>query len=496
MTDPVPTSSATAPLERRIRLGVLLVLAVALLAAGLQIVDYGFIPPDDALRHAASAVAERPYQEVIRYDDDLAAVDTTPGWHAVLGALHDWVGLDRFALVSFSVLFLFAVFTVSPLFLLRRPEAWAATLLLAVVVNPGYPVRLALGRPFLLSSAAVIFFVIAWERLVDDPRSRTGLLLCFGAAVVTAWLHSSWFLLYAVPLAALLTGRRRATASLFGAITAGIGVGALLTLQPVTHLVYNILHVGHTIGAVPKVYRVTELQPFYGASGYVAVALLTLLAVLTLPELRAFSLRHAGVATLATAWVLGFSAVRFWTDIGLPALLAVVALVLDRVLVSRQAPTSLGRAAIVLGLGAALYLSISANHVRRWEGSPLPPLASVEQVPGGAASWLPGEGGVVYSPDQRVFYAMYLLWPDGDWTYTLGPERAVMPEEDLAVMLDFLERGTWDALQPWVDRMRPEDRLIVNSAGRVPPAFEGTESQGLSDGIVIVRPAVGPPAGG
>jgi len=478
--------------ERRWRIATILVVSVALLAAGMRIVDYGFIPPDDALRHAASVVADRPYTEVLLYDDGVGAVDTTPGWHAVLGALHRFVGFDRFALVSFGVFSLFAVFTITPLFLLRRPEAWGAALLLAIVANPGLPIRLALGRPFLLSSAAVVVFVIAWERLVEDPRSRSGLVLCFGTAAITTWLHSTWFLLYAVPLAALLTGRRRATASLFGAVTAGILAGALLTLQPLTHLSYNVVHVVQTIGAVPSQLRVSELQPFTGASNYVAVAALALLLVAALPELRTLSLRHAGVATVATGWVLGFSASRFWTDIGLPALIAMVALILDRVLSTRLAVRSGGRALVVLGLAAALFWSISANHGRRWESSPLPPLASIAAAPGGEEAWLPGEGGIVYTPDQRVFYAMYLLWPDGGWNYALGLERAVMRRADLEVLLAFLETGAWAALQPWVDRMRPEDRMILNLGGRAPPDFDGVEALPLAYGHVVLRRARGP----
>jgi hypothetical protein len=495
MTDEVTPGPAEDGRQRSIRLGVILVLAFALLAAGLRIVDYGFVPPDDALRHAASVVADRPYTDVILYDDDMAAVDTTPGWHALLGALNEFGGLDRFALVSFSVFFLFSVFTLSPLFLLRRPEAWAAVLLLAIVVNPGYPVRLALGRPFILSSAAVLYFVLAWDRLVEDPRSRSGLLLCFAAAAVTAWLHSSWFLLYAVPLAALLTGKSRATAALFASVTAGILVGAVLTLQPWTHLTYNVLHVAHTVGAVPPAYRVSELQPFIGDWGYVTFAVVALLAGATLTELRGFTLRHAGVMTVATAWVLGFSANRFWSDLGLAALLATLALCMDRILVARQRWDAAERALLVVGLAAALYLSISANHGGRWEGSPLPPMASLEYAPGGPDAWLPGEGGVVYSPDQRVFYAMYMLWPNGGWNYALGPERAVMRQQDLDVMLDFLERGSWDALRPWVEGLRPEDRLIVNSTGRAPPIFEGTESQPLAGGLIILRRAA-PATGG
>lgn len=484
---PTPESD----LERRLRLAVLLVVVVSLLAAALAIVDHAFIPPDDALRHAASAVSDRPYHEVVLFDDAVPAEDSTPGWHALLRTLHRVAGLDRFALVSVSVVFFFAVFTLTPLFLLRRPEAWAIVLLLAIVANPGWPVRLALGRPFLLSSAAVLVFVLAWQRLVDDPRSRSGLALCLAAAAVTTWIHSTWFLLLAAPMAAFVTGHRRAALSLLGAVAAGIAVGAILTLQPVTHLTYNVIHVWKTMGTTPAPFRVSELQPFTGDGTYVAGALMLLLAWAALPELKAASLRHVGVTLALAGWVLAFSASRFWTDIGLPALLALSALLVQRILEARLPARAPARAVLVVAVALALHLSITANHGRRWESSPLPRIAWLSESPEGD-SWLPGEGGIVYSPEMRVFYSMYLVWPDAPWRYVLGPEQGIMPREHLAVLHDFEETGTWDALQPWVDALRPEDRLIVDAAGRPLPEYPGTEVQPMPHGLAIVRVA-GPP---
>ncbi len=478
-------------LDRRLRLAVLLLACVALLAAGLKIVDYAFIPPDDALRHAATAASDNPYYEVVLFDEAVPAEDSTPGWHAVLRALHRYVGVDRFGLVSFGVLFFFAVFTVTPLFLLRRPEAWAAVLLLAVVINPGYPLRLALGRPFMLSSTAVLIFVLVWQRLVDDPRSRSALILCVAAATVGTWLHSTWFLLYAAPLAALVTGRWKAASAMLGAVTVGVLLGAGLTLQPLTHLSYNVVHVWKTMGTTDAVFRVSELRPFTGDGPFVAFSLVLLLAWATLPELKSFTLRHVGVVTILGGWVLAFSASRFWTDLGLPALLATAALLLQRVLEARMPTRAPSRAVFVGAVVVALYLSISANHGRRWESSPLPRIAWLMENPEEAEPWLPGDGGIIYSAEMRVFYSMYLIYPDRPWRYILGPEQGIMPREDLAILHDIKDRGSWDTYQPWVDKLRPEDRLIVDAAGQAPPEFEGMDVLPLPLGFAIVRPSTG-----
>lgn len=474
--------------DRQLRLVVLLVLLISLTAAVLRIVDYGFVPPDDALRHAATAVGDRPYHEVLLFDEAVPAEDSTPGWHAVLTAIHDVTGFDQFALVSFSIVFFFLVFTVTPLFLMRRPEAWAIALLMAIVANPGLSFRLALGRPFLLSATAVIVFVLVWQRLVDDPRSRSALLICVLAATVTTWLHSTWFLLYAAPLAALVTGHRRAALSLLGAVTVGVVVGAMLTLQPLSHLSYNVVHVFKTMGSTPGHMRVSELQPSQGEAAYVGWGAILLLAWATLPELRSMALRHAGVTTALAGWVLAFVATRFWSDIGLPAFLALTALLLERVLQARLPTRAPARVIVVGAVAAALFLSNSSNLSRRWESSPLPRVIRLADEAEGA-EWLPGDGGVVYSTDMRVFYSMYLIWPDAPWDYVLGLEQGIMPREHLAVLHEFEESGRWDTLQPWVDLLRPEDRLIVDAEGRAPPSWEGTESHALPYGLVVVRSA-------
>lgn len=486
-------AAAESDLDRRLRLAVLLVLLIALMAAVLKIIDYGFVPPDDALRHAATAVGDRPYHEVLLFDEAIPAEDSTPGWHAVLRTVHRVTGFDQYALVSLSIVFFFGVFTITPLFLLKRPEAWGIVLMLAIVANPGMAYRLALGRPFLLSATAVMVFVLIWQRLVDDPRSRPALLACVAVAMITTWLHSTWFLVYAAPFAAVVTGHRRAALAMLGAVTAGVLLGAALTLQPWSHLTYNVLHVFKTMGTTPGHLRVSELQPSYGEASYVVWMAILMLGWATLPELRALTLRHAGVTTALAGWVLAFTANRFWSDIGLPALLALTALLLERVLQARLPARSGTRGVLVAAVAAALFLSITSNLVRRWESSPLPQVIRLADDEVGE-EWLPGDGGIVYSTEMRIFYSMYLIWPDAGWNYVLGLEQGIMPRDDLAVLHDFKETGSWDSLQPWVDALRPEDRIIVSAEGRDLPEWEGTISEELPYRVVVVRRAEGQPA--
>lgn len=488
-------------LERRARPLAILLLGGALFFAGLRIVEFAFIPPDDSLRHAATGVSGRPYTEVIVFDAEIPPVDSTPGWHRVLRTVHRVVGLDQYGLIGFSVLSLFVAFTASGLFLVRRPEAWAAVLLLAIVVDPGHPVRLSLGRPFMLTSLATVVFVLAWDAIVsrERERERGALLACLAAAAVTTWLHSTWFLLLAVPGAALLTREWRATARLSAAVGAGVLVGAILTLQPVAHLSYPIIHTWKTMGAVPAEFRVSELRPFTGSSTWVLIFLGLAVARAALPDLSGFRLRHPAFLTAAACWILAFTASRFWIDIGLPALMAGLALALHRVLEARLPAGSAERWIVVGGVAASLYLGISANHGRRWESSPLQRVVWLQENPEEAEDWLPDPGGILYSADMGAFFTLFFTYPEGDWRYILGPEQALMPREDLEILHGIADRSNWDAFLPWVEKLRPEDRLFVTvPSGADRPEWEGVEIFDIPRSFSIVRtvrPGSAAPAG-
>lgn len=475
-------------LELRSRPIMILILGGALAMAALRIVDYAFMPPDDALRHAATAVSGRSYVDVLVFDEAIPRVDSTPGWHRLLRAVLHVPGMDKYGLVSFSVFTLFLAFTLSGLLLLHRPEAWAGALLLAVVLDPGHAMRLALGRPFMLISMATVVFVLSWDRLVRNHRDSRAIMGCVVAATIATWLHSTWFLLLAVPLAAVFSGALRPLATLTAAVVLGVVLGATLTLQPFEHLTYPLIHTWRTLGATPAPFRVTELRPFSGASGWVLIALTLLTARFSMAELRSIRLRHPAFLTAAFAWVLGFTAARFWVDIGLPALLAGVALIIQRLLDVHVPRRSVGRWVITISVALSLYLAITANHGRRWESSPLRSVVYFTEHPDQVAEWLPEPGGVLYCIDMTVFYTMYFTYPDGAWKYVLGLEQAIMPREDLEILHGIVDRQNWDAFEPWFRKLRPQDRLFVTiPPGAERPAWEGVEVFDVPRSYSIIR---------
>src|SRR3974390_3426064 len=144
-------------LERYVPLVVaVLALAVIMLSA-MKIMSYGFLPIDDALRHAAKAVCGKPWDQIMVMRPGFA-IDHNYGWHQILGMLHRTFGWGPDVLVTFSVSSLLILFCAAPLPWLRRPEAWLIVLL-------GFSLtrsleRMALGRPFILTAAVLLVILM------------------------------------------------------------------------------------------------------------------------------------------------------------------------------------------------------------------------------------------------------------------------------------------------------------------------------------------------
>ena len=66
-------------LGRYVPPAVWLVTVVVLILVPLKIIGYGFLPPDDALRHAAKAVSGKAWQDILVMRSDFA-IDPSPGW--------------------------------------------------------------------------------------------------------------------------------------------------------------------------------------------------------------------------------------------------------------------------------------------------------------------------------------------------------------------------------------------------------------------------------
>jgi len=157
---------------------------------------------------------------------------------------------------------------------------------------------------------------------------------------------------------------------------------------------------------------------------------------------------------------LGFFSKRFWIDWGMPAIAVWMALEFDGFIGSKVDILSLRRVGLTFLLGAVAYLFLTTDADSRWSGCRSLDYLSAEDPE--QKPWLPGPGGIVYSDDMTVFYQMFYKNPHADWRYILGYEPGLMPPEDLAIYRN-IQRNfhTCKSFEPWVRKMKPEDRLVL-----------------------------------
>lgn len=468
------TSGAVIPQPARPLQPARLLAAAFLAFLPLKVMSLGYVPPDDALRHAAKAVSGRPWSEILVLRPGITE-DQHPGWHAILGAVHRFGGADAFDLVFFSVVVLFTAFVVVPLFLLRRPEPWLLSLLVLTVFDPSTMARLMLGRPFLVSAAYVAVFALVWPRLAEARAPAGTLGLVFAATTLSSWVHGSWYLLALPVIASALARQWRVCARLAAATGAGVLAGAILAGHPLRFLFQAVYHGYLALGAPePSITLVSEFQPFDGKPLVVGA----LLAVLVWRRGRREGLprldRDPAFALVVVGWVLGYAAIRFYSDWAVPALLAFLAREIEHEVVGSPELRGLPPVGPVLALGVVLVFAIGSDAGGRWTAGN--DRAYVVATNPEHAPCLPDPGGILYSTDMVFFYRTFFRNPEGRWRYILGFEPTLMPPEDLAVFREIRSsRGATDAYRPWLAKMRPQDRLWIRQAGNVPPPVPGLE---------------------
>jgi len=111
-------------MKRYIPLAVWIVVVSTLIFIPLKINSYGFLPGDDAMRHAAKTISGKTWQQILIMRSDFQ-IDPSPGWQAVLARVHQGFGCDTEQLVIFSVVALMSLVLLCALPWFRRPEAWA-----------------------------------------------------------------------------------------------------------------------------------------------------------------------------------------------------------------------------------------------------------------------------------------------------------------------------------------------------------------------------------
>ena len=472
------------PFRRWVPLAVRVVVILVILAIPLRIVHYGFLPRDDALREAAKAVSGKPWPEILVLHP-FYSVDHEYGWHRFLRVVFLWSHCSARTLVALSVVALFAAAGGAALPWLKRPEAWLIALIAAALATD-LPLRFSLGRPYLLTVAGLLTILFRWQAQAAPPTWRTGLWMT-GIIAVCIFAHGVWYL-WLLPVAAFfLAAQFRWGLVLAAAWAGGSILGASLTGHPL-----QAYYVAVQMAWRPFALHATEatltneLQPSPGeVLGLVILG--GLLVLRQLAKLEARPLRTSPVFWLACiGWLLGFKAARGATDWGWPALLVLMTGDVELLLQSRLAADSFKRLGLACGLALTAFVVFTSDLGSRWTQSLT--WTYLEQSNPDLKGWLPDKGGLFYTPNMGVFFQTFFKNPTADWRYVLGFEPALMPDEDFRVYESIHRRpGDLKALQPWVEKIKPADRLVIHGGVESPPNIPQLEWGYGADGLWIGR---------
>lgn len=445
---------------------------VTFLVIPFKILSLGYLPFDDALRDAAKPIADRSWSEILELQDQFKR-DHNPGWHWILGVVHHVTGAQADGLVMFAVFFLLLLFSLAPLAWMRRPESWVASLLVGMVFFPGMLLRYYLARPLVFSVVVTLTILLLWRK---TPKPSARLLavsaILFGLAT---WIHGSWYLFALVIAAFALAGQWRNSIALASCWLVGSFLGALLTGDPFGFLWNAVKIVTASVGQqLPSSMVVAEFQPNDGAPLVVLLAVVFLIARAVSGKPVWTAIQDPIFILFVLGWILGFRVTRFWEDWGLPAFSLWMALEIHDYLNARLAAESFRRLLITTGLCGAFFLCMTGDYRSRWTGQLDADYLDASNPE--LAGWMPENGGILYSSDMRVFYNTFFKNPRAPWKYILGFEPSFMPPDDLRIYRAIqANRYSISSHEPWVKKMRPQDRMVISMASPSPPALPALE---------------------
>jgi hypothetical protein len=471
LPDNIMDITPLSPQQRLTRSFILLLCLGTLLLTCLRVLGQGYFPSDDALRHVAMVISGKPWAELLVIRPEIT-MDSHPGWHTILRVFQSFTGDDKKLLLNFSVIFLFLSFTVPPVLYFRRSEAWIAALALSAVFFFSQIHRLFLGRPFIASMVLVLLFCFLWETIKEKTKPWAELAVLAAVTALATWIHGTWYLFSLLLLALALARQWRALLLMSGAMALGVIMGAVFTGSPLAFLHQMLFHALEAFGKYD--FQRQLVFEFYPFAGEMQVFLLVgglLLWRWVRGEWDDKIVDNPIFFLAVIGWILGFTAMRFWTDWAWPALAFWVALEVQAVLEHYMNRFSLKRLALVGVFCLVLLLAVTNDRGSRWSGvvSEWPNIEnSVHR------SWLPDAGGILYNDDMSLFYQVFYLNPHGPWRYTLGFEPIWMQADNLEIYRHIqLTRGKNESYAPWVNKMTENDRLILVRNAK--PQIEGLE---------------------
>jgi len=441
----------------------ILLIFIYSLIGGMLVVSQGYMPGDDALRHSAKVISGKDWGDVLLLNDYNVG-DVHQGWHSFLEMVNDAFSMNSTeALVTFSVLFLFVSASFIPALFVKRREVWILAVALFAIISPEYLRRILIGRPLVFSMTTLAVMLLTWRLFREKHThwvywSALIALLSFGI-----WIHPSWYL-YALPIFAFVLARQfRAGIKLGVCVAVGAVAASLLSGDPVNFFQQQFYIMQNVAAShYDTTQLASELQPrIVNTVLFLCVVILVVFRHIQKRNMACLSTDPVFTLMIVCA-LLGQLVARFWIDWGMVAALVWIACELTEVFEKWIDRQPLKAFTCVCFTFIFSFVSLTANFKGRWTHAlkvSYPDLAKTEE---NKLSWFPGDGGVVYSDDMRVFYGMFYSNPHANWKYVLGFEPSFMPKEDLEIFRD-IQWGEFHHLlyNPWITKMRPQDRLIL-----------------------------------
>lgn len=463
---------------------------VTILIVPLAITGRGYLPGDDALRHAAKAVTGRPWSEIVVQRPGVG-IDHHAAWHAFLARIHAATDCGPDGLVVFAVVVLFLLVFLAPIWAFRHPEAWLA-IWVGALVSGCHIERMLLGRPYLVSVASMLAIVSVWIRF--KPATKKSLFAAFAASTLlmflAAWVHGSWYLLAIIPAGFFLARQWRACIVLSASWLLGSLLAGLASGTPFAFLYGQVFHMLHAMGDSAFVWlKVSEFQPS-GGGGLPAVVWLAFSVIqIVCAADRRQSVRETIENPLfmiaVLGWLLGLKVTRFWIDLGMPCALLWMAFQLEQRVIAWH-PGNRARLAVCLFICLAFAFHTTADNGGRWTQGLRREFLDIDGE--GMAGWMPDDGGVIYSTSMGVFFNTFYKYPQAKWKYLLSFEPAMMPPDDYKTYNHIRwNLGDPRAYKPWVEKMRPEDRLILEAPSGSQPKIPELEWHYGATGLWIGR---------
>lgn len=473
--------------SRIVPLAIIAISVFSLLLVSFKVISYGYMPSDDAMRHVAKAISGKSWDEVLVIRPGIMMYSHS-GWHAILIALHKLAGFCADDLIVFSIVSLSLLFFIIPLFFLKMQESWLAALSVISIISPILIMRLFVGRPFIFTMSTILVLGFLWPRFRKKNMDWAAAVSVALLTAISTWVHGLWYL-FALPLACFLFAREwRAFLILSICVITGIMAAAVLTGHPLLFLYQTLSQATGTFFTNPALSRVlvVELRP----TPFDIFIPMTVMAMIIWRVLRKrwdIKVIDNPIFYLAVlGWAMGFTAWRFWLDWGMPALCVWMALEFDDFFGGAVGLLSFRRIAVAIIAAFTLFISTTADYDRRWTKNL--DIEYLSQEDPALAGWLPEGGGVVYSNSMEIFYQTFYKNPKANWRYIVGFEPTWMPPEDLAIYRDIKRNfGTYKPFEPWVKKMRGQDRLIIKGRPEVKPDIPELEWKYAAKDIWIGR---------